>query len=136
MRETFQLNPVPASQVEPAQCSKEFSRAKDGLYPNQLLPSSGLAHAPPHHQDVLKKVQVAEGALRPIPQGSGAYLLADIRVEGCLLEREGKVDILKQEEPAGEWTRWRVGSHLASSLVQPWTQRQISILELPLPYPQ
>lgn len=68
----------------------------------QLSSSPAAAHTPAHHQDVLEKVQVAEGALRPIPQGSGAHLLADIRVEGCLLEKERSSDILKQEGSAGE----------------------------------
>lgn len=53
-----------------------------------------------NHQDVLEKIQVAEGALRPIPQGSGPHLVTDVRVEGCLLEKERNVDLLKQEEPA------------------------------------
>lgn len=57
---------------------------------------------PTHHQDVLQKVQVAEGALRPVSQGSGAHVLTDIRVERCLLERERSVDILKRKKPAGE----------------------------------
>lgn len=70
-----------------------------------MVSSPALAHTPTHHQDVLEKVQVAEGALGPVPQGSGAHLLADVRVEGCLLETERNVDISKQKELAGVWTR-------------------------------
>lgn len=71
---------------------------------------------------MLEKVQVAEGALGPIPQGSGAHLLVDIRVEGCLLEKESSVSILQQGEPAAEGARGPGGvSGLASSAVQPWT---------------
>lgn len=68
---------------------------------------------------MLEKVQVAEGALCPVPQGSGTHLLTDIGMEGCLLQRN--VDILKQEEPAAEWT-WGLGRVLsqASSAMQLW----------------
>lgn len=59
-------------------------------------------HTPPHHQDMLQKVQVAQSAFRPVPQGSGSHLLADVRVEGRLLETERNVEILKQEELADE----------------------------------
>lgn len=72
-----------------------FSQGKDA----RLLPSPSPAHRPPHHQDVLQEVQVAEGALRPVPQGSGAHLLTDVGVEGSLLEKERNV-ISRQENQA------------------------------------
>lgn len=77
------LNAVPAAHVQP-------ERAPCRVFPRKgrSPPSPGPAHTPTHHQDVLQKVQVAEGALRPVPQGSGTHLLTHVRVEGCLLERE------------------------------------------------
>lgn len=100
-RGAFQRNPVPDSHLE-------LERRSKGGFPEermaciQLRSSPAAAHTPAHHQDVLEKVQVAEGALRPIPQGSGAHLLGDIRVEGRLLEKERSSDILKHEGSAGE----------------------------------
>lgn len=55
-----------------------------------------------YHQHMLQQIQVAQGALSPIAQGSAACLLIDIGMEGRLLCRPRTEAAVGHHDPRQE----------------------------------